>query len=637
MRICVIGKYPPIQGGISAQNYWMCRWLAERGHHVDVVTNADEVEDTYRIHLDKEDERWLAPRFRDGAVTVWRTEAPSAAYRHIPAGNPVVTKLASLALDVIDAHRVDVVVGFYLEPYAVAAHLAAMSSGCPVVIRHAGSDVARLLTVPQLQRCYAQILRTADVVCARPAARSRFVALGVSESHIVPDPGFLVPREHFHPGVVPLAVDALLLRRGERAIQPGAPTIGLYGKMGTAKGTFDLLESLARLKREGVRFTLLAATHGSPEDDNRFERAIARGDLHDAVRRLPFLPHWRIPSFLRACSVVCVLERGFPIASHAPGTPIEVLACATPLVMSAEIARKQSFAPRVIHGVNALVVRDPTDHDELSRVLRAALSDPAALRRLGQRGARMLPEGASPADQVRVYEEIFATAVMARARVAASPKAAPGPAAQDEEGRSWELLQDPHPEIACEEVLDALFYRAVDCGEPDLASIPALADNVVVRPFSRDMEHDRAGTPHAYAFQHLPFRTRNRVVHLGLTPYLLSNLANGERSLREIAEVMGPDHPPVVESVCAAARALFAEGIITFCAASREEERPWRRPSRRSRPKGEPRKRPRRRPRQSPSSARQSGFLPIPSPRRSARRSRSWHARRAFSSSGTSG
>lgn len=52
-RICVVGKYPPIQGGVSAQCYLMCRWLAERGHEVDVVTNADEVEECYRLRTDE--------------------------------------------------------------------------------------------------------------------------------------------------------------------------------------------------------------------------------------------------------------------------------------------------------------------------------------------------------------------------------------------------------------------------------------------------------------------------------------------------------------------------------------------------------------------------------------------------------
>src|SRR5262245_49118738 len=555
----------------------MCRWLAERGHRVDVVTNADEVEAAYRIHLAEDDAPGLAPRFHDCVVAVWRTEAPTVAYRHIPAGNPTVTKLASLALEVIEAHRSEVIVSFYLEPYAVAAYLAAVWSGRPLVIRHAGSDVARLLTLPQLQPCYVQILKAADIVCARPAARSRFVELGVPESRIVADPGFLSPRAHFRPDAAPLDIDALLLRRGDRAIDPSAPTIGLYGKMGAVKGTFDLLEALARLKHEGMAFTLLAMTHGSPEDENRLEQAIVDGQLEANVRRLPFLPHWRVPSFLRACSVVCVLERGFPIASHAPGTPLEVLACGTPLVVSAEIARKQPCAPRLLHGINVLIVRDPSDHDELSRVLRDALRDPAALREVGQRGARVLAEPTTEAEQIRPYEALFSTAVSKRSRAVVSTRP-PGQRqrhrrVEDEEKRSWELLQDPHPDVACADVVDELFFRAIDGAEPGSDSIPVLATNVVTRAFSRDMESERDATPHAYAFQHLPSRTRNRVVHLGPAAYLLSTLANGKRSLGDIAEMIDGEH--AVESVCAAARALFAEGIITFSSSYREEERPW--------------------------------------------------------------
>ena len=42
MRICLIGKYPPIQGGVSMRTYWSAHGLAARGHEVHVVTNAKE-------------------------------------------------------------------------------------------------------------------------------------------------------------------------------------------------------------------------------------------------------------------------------------------------------------------------------------------------------------------------------------------------------------------------------------------------------------------------------------------------------------------------------------------------------------------------------------------------------------------
>jgi glycosyltransferase involved in cell wall biosynthesis len=566
LRICVVAKYPPIQGGISAQSYWMCRRLAERGHDVDVVTNADEVEPAYRIALGAEDDAWLAPRFAGGAVTVWRTEAPTASYRYIPQGNPVVTKLATLAAEAIDARDADVVVGFYLEPYGLAAYLAATWTGRPLVIRHAGSDVGRLLEVPQLRRCYAEILKAADVVCARPAARARFTALGVPDARLFSDPGFVIPRELFCPEAEPLKL----------GVDASRPAIGIYGKLGEVKGTFDLLAALSRLKREGVRFTLLAATHGSREDEDRFERLLTAGGLRDDVRVLPFLPHWRVPSFVRSCALVCVLERGFPIASHAPGTPVEVLSCGTPLVISAEVARKQLFAPRLVHGRNVMIVRDPRDHDELAAVLRDALNDPA-LRDVGLAGRRVLPAPA-PADAMAAYESIFEAAV---ARGASPPPQDVPARPDDQEQSDWDALQTPHPAIARNELLDALFHRGDELAESGAGAsiaelVPELAHNVVLRLFSRDMELERGASdvPHAFAFQHLPHRARNRVVRLGLGHYRVASLADGTRTVAQIAKEMRVTLPGAGDEIFAAARDLFDEGLVTLSARARAAEPP---------------------------------------------------------------
>jgi glycosyltransferase involved in cell wall biosynthesis len=575
VRVCVVGKYPPIQGGISAQSYWMCRWLAEGGHDVDVVTNASEVEDDFRIALGAADAEWLAPRFPGGAVTVWSTETPTSSYRHIPRGNPVVTKLASLAANAIEARRADVVIGFYLEPYAVAAHLAASWTRRPLVIRHAGSDVGRLLDVPQLQRAYVEVLKAATVVCARPAARARMVALGVPEDRIVPDPGSLAPRELFMPDAPPLDVAAFLSSLGEtRTIDLGRPIVGVYGKLGAVKGTYDLVAALARLRREGLRFALLAAAHGSRDEEVRFEAALRDGGLTDSAYTLPFLPHWRVPSLLRACTLVCALERRFPISARSPGVPAEVLACGTPLVLSVEIARKQAFAARLIHGYNVLLVRDPTDHDELTATLRRALVDLAVLREIGLRGARVLPPARPARDQIRPLEEILAQAVEHGAP-APSARSAPEAPSEDEESRSWHALQQPHPDIATNALLDRLFFRG---GEADAAwsgqgapTRPRLAENVVIRPFTRDMENG-AAEPCAYAFQHMPFLRRNRVVRLGLLHYLVTELADGAHTADAIADELnagrfGPLEPEPAaarERVSQAVFDLFEEGILTL-------------------------------------------------------------------------
>lgn len=63
MRLCIVGKYPPIEGGVSTTTYWLARGLAERGSVVHIVTNAGEVENAYQMRLIGEDVDWLEPRF----------------------------------------------------------------------------------------------------------------------------------------------------------------------------------------------------------------------------------------------------------------------------------------------------------------------------------------------------------------------------------------------------------------------------------------------------------------------------------------------------------------------------------------------------------------------------------------------
>ena len=51
MRICIIGKFPPIQGGVSMRTYWTAHGLAARGHEVHVITNAKEALPPFRMHM----------------------------------------------------------------------------------------------------------------------------------------------------------------------------------------------------------------------------------------------------------------------------------------------------------------------------------------------------------------------------------------------------------------------------------------------------------------------------------------------------------------------------------------------------------------------------------------------------------
>jgi glycosyltransferase involved in cell wall biosynthesis len=432
LKLCYVSKYPPIQGGVSRQNFWMARALADRGIEVHVVTNAPEVEQAFRIvDLDA----WVpdpdAPPYSGSGVSVHATRF-SRQHLHIPGANPFVTKLSALAADVVREHGCDLILGGYFEPYGMAAHLASHWTGVPYGLRHAGSDVGRLLQAPELRTAYREMLLGADFILTGGPAALGFRTLGVEEERIYPEltPG--LPRPWFRPdGPVmdlPRVIEAVrshlppgylggVTHRFTRAaFDPSRPTLGIYGKAGEAKGTFDLIAALGRLNAAGIRFNFVAFTQGWEPVIREVAEAVEAAGIESCAWLLPFIPHWRIPAFLRACTAVCFLERDFPIKLHAPQVPREAVACGTCLILSQEILEKQPDRARFRDGHNVLVV-EPRDAHALDAALRRALAGPDEAREIGRRGHEEIDRGVdrftAPADRMaagfrEIHEDVTA-------------------------------------------------------------------------------------------------------------------------------------------------------------------------------------------------------------------------------------
>lgn len=417
MNVCFLTKYPPIQGGVSMRCYWLARGLAQRGHTVNVVTNAFEVEAEYRITLEDADSPWLAPDFTGsggGRVVLKPTEPMSDALHHIPFANPFVSKLSALATESIRHDGADAIFSYYLEPYGVAAFLASTWTGVPYMVRHAGSDIGRLLGTAHLRTTYLEVMRHAAGVCTGSGAEP-FVAMGIPEDKVWIQRGFPVP-DVFHDEASPIDLVKMTQTSGI-PFDPSLPTIGAYGKIGHVKGSFDLLHSLALLKKRGHRFNFVVVGGGRATAE--FRTAIAELGLGDICHVMPFIPHWRIPSFIRACTCVTFLERDFPIAFHGPTVPREVVACGGCLVVSREVSERQSFAAGIEHGRNMFVVDTPRDHLALARALAQAIGDPADANQIGRAGRQIYLEHAGPSGWDALLAE-FETrlARMVRPRVA---------------------------------------------------------------------------------------------------------------------------------------------------------------------------------------------------------------------------
>jgi glycosyltransferase involved in cell wall biosynthesis len=401
LRICVIGKYPPIQGGVSARTYWTAHALAMRGHDVQVVTNAKEASPPFRMHMRPEDWARCSATYDAGSVTVHWTDPADRSQAYIPMASPFVSKLAAVAARVHADRPFDVILSHYLEPYGVAGCLAAAMTGVPHVARMAGSDAGRLWHHPQLELLYDHVLRSADAVIAIGTVAGRAIERGVDAGRIVPGGAFPVSEELFTPEGPKLDIAGL------RAQVKGDPQLshllwgdftseglhfGVYGKLGERKGSFALLSAMSRLKSAGIKVGLVALAHGTPTVENAFrERAIELG-LVDRILQIPFLPYWCVPEFLRGCVAVCCLEQDFPIALHAPIIPSEVLMSGTCLVGSTEVIRKLPSFERLPHGYGCIAVENVDDIEVLSSRLAAIVNDPETAVVVGARGREFARE-----------------------------------------------------------------------------------------------------------------------------------------------------------------------------------------------------------------------------------------------------
>jgi hypothetical protein len=210
MKICVFGKYPPIQGGVSMRTYWVAHGLAQLGHTVHVITNAKEATFPYRMLMRDEDWSRCDGKYGTGSVKVHWTESYGKREWHIPSGTPYVTKLGSLGLDVFEGQTFDLIYSHYLEPYSVAAHIVAQAARLPHVVRTAGSDAGRLWRLPHFTALYNHVFKSANAVLCSPSIAGRMIAAGVPRARIARPPEKHVNlRELFAPEGPALDVDLL--------------------------------------------------------------------------------------------------------------------------------------------------------------------------------------------------------------------------------------------------------------------------------------------------------------------------------------------------------------------------------------------------------------------------------------------
>jgi len=369
LRVCMISKYPPIEGGVSARVYWIAKALGERGHEVHIVTNALEVESDYREKLDLND-----PEFIPSNVYLHSTNADTNPW-HIPFSKAYTERIANLAIEVIKKHDLQIIDTYYILPYAISGFIAKNITGRPQILHHAGSDIAKLFASSAYHTLFKTIFQQVDKIITIPAFKEMFLSLGISDSRIAYDEKVSVDTKSFNPEVSPFPLSDYI----ERKI-PNCPIITYIGKINyywKTKGLYEFIEAVKGIKRD---FLLLFVANGKGLME--FKNVIRKNNLEKESIFIDFVPPWRMPSIIKLSTCVVVPEREFPIQYHMPILPREVMAVGRCLILSKELYNKRCYS-NLIDGENVLII-DPKNIKQFRTIIEDIIRHPDIASRIGQ-------------------------------------------------------------------------------------------------------------------------------------------------------------------------------------------------------------------------------------------------------------
>ncbi len=369
MRICIVSKYPPIEGGVSARVYWLAKALGEHGHEVHIVTNALEVEDEYKEQIDNNDQKYSPQNVYVHSIT------PEMNPWHIPFSKAYAERIANIAIEIIEKYDIPIIDTYYILPYAISGFIAKSITGRPQILRHAGNDIDKLFSSDAYETLFKSIFKKVDKIITIPQFKKMFLSLGVKESVLDFNDHASVDTNAFKSEVATFPLSDYI----DNDI-PECPIITYIGKINyywQTKGLYELIEAVKNIKTD---FRLLFIANGKGLIE--FKNLIKENNLEDKSIFIDFIPPWKVPSVIKLSTCVVIPEREFPIPNHMPILPREVMAVGKCLIISRELYNKKCYG-NLIDGENVLVV-DPKKLGQFSAIMKGIIQYPEKALRIGE-------------------------------------------------------------------------------------------------------------------------------------------------------------------------------------------------------------------------------------------------------------
>lgn len=395
MHILFVGKWPPIQGGVSRESFNFVRCALEAGHSVTVVTNANSVEAGFRVWLSKDDRNFISSLADKGLKVVDVSVDDRRELFHIPESPAYTSRITGAALNEVQLRRPDVIVGSYIEPYGVAAAQVGRVYELPTYIRHAGSDIGRLALNNNLRTYYTKLLESCDGVLTSRTERvsSLLGDLAIPDEkqmEISRDRSDLDRLSEKFPYSLKAHYDATVANKYYSDIPSrdpnddrGVTTIGMYGKIGSSKGTFQFIKALSNVYEDVRPFRLLLIASVSEFGKSELARCF---ELNPNAQKfttvLAPIANWRISGFLKQCDMAAFLENNFSVGIHRPLVAYEIAYAGCVPIVAREQISGNPLEKALVHNTNAVIIEDPNDSSAFVKNIEDALATENRLHRL---------------------------------------------------------------------------------------------------------------------------------------------------------------------------------------------------------------------------------------------------------------
>ncbi len=303
MRVLIISKFPPIQGGVSTKMYWNTKELS-KFVSIDILTNSFDVENQYRENITFLDDN-LTHNKKIRLYSTNKFNLPA----FIPNYNPIDIKMINKGISLCETNKYDLIIGDYLLPYGFVANYLSNKYKIPYIVGHAGSDLTRLLHSNHYNLVLSKILTEANGIITFKGGKRLFKNLNNKK---IFESEYSVPINYFKKY-------KLLKFNLDNYFNLKSPIYLHVGKLTKFKGIIELINAFSKIN---FNYTLVLLGNG------KHKKLIEKHALRKKVNIIfmDFVPPWLMPSIINKCDYFLSVEHNFGVSIHAPTSFKEAMA-----------------------------------------------------------------------------------------------------------------------------------------------------------------------------------------------------------------------------------------------------------------------------------------------------------------------